>query len=55
MSPREEKPKLKIAGKIRLRATQEVEAEGEGCGAAREHLLASIPEGFELLLVHRDS
>jgi hypothetical protein len=46
---------MKIIGMIRSTATQKVEAEGEDYVAAREQLLASIPEGFELLHVRRDS
>ena len=38
-----------------IHGTQDVEAEGEDYVAAREQLLASIPEGFELLHVRRDS
>ena len=45
---------MRIVGMIRSTATQEVEAEGENYVAAREQLLASIPEGFELLHVRRD-
>ena len=47
-------PNMKIVGRIRSTATQEVEAEGEDYVAARGQLLASIPEGFELLHVRRD-
>ena len=46
---------MKIGCMIKSRAAQEVEAEGEGCVAAREKLLASIPEGLEPLHVCRDS
>jgi hypothetical protein len=49
------KSNMKIIGMIRSTGTQEVEAEGEDYVAAREQLLASIPEGFELLHVRRDS
>ena len=46
---------MKIVGMARSTATQVVAAEGEDYVAAREQLLASIPEGFELLHVRRDS
>ena len=46
---------MKIVGRIRSTATQEVEAEGEDYVAAHEQLLASISERFELLHVRRDS
>ncbi|WJZ68461.1 hypothetical protein [Kocuria rosea] len=46
---------MKIVGMIQSMATQEGEAKGEDCLAAREQLLASIPEGFEPLHVRRDS
>jgi hypothetical protein len=46
---------MKIVGMIRSLATQEVETEGEDYVAAREQLLVSIPEGFGLLHVRRDS
>ena len=46
---------MKIVGRMRSTATQEVEAEGEDYVAAREQLLASISEGFELLRVRRGS
>ena len=46
---------MKIVCMIKSTAAQEVEAEGEGYVAAREKLLASIPEGLEPLHVCRDS
>ena len=46
---------MKIVCIIKSTAVQKVEAEGEGHVAAREQLLASISEGFELLHVCRDS
>ncbi|MCG7433421.1 hypothetical protein MHK71_13180 [Kocuria indica] len=46
---------MKIVCIIKSTAVQKVEAEGEGHVAAREKLLASIPEGLEPLHVCRDS
>ena len=46
---------MKLVCLINSTATQEVEAEGADYVAAREQLLASISEGFELLHVRRDS
>lgn len=46
---------MKIVCMIKSTATQVVEAEGEDYVAAREQLLASISEGFELLRVRRGS
>ena len=47
-------PSMKIVGRIRSTAAQEVEAEGEDYVVARGQLLASIPEELELLHVRRD-
>lgn len=46
---------MKIVCMIKSMVAQEVEAEGEGYVAAREKLLASIPEGLEPLHVCMDS
>lgn len=42
-------------GMIRPTATKEIEAEGEDYQDARENLIASLPEGYELLHVRRVS
>lgn len=46
---------MKLVCMIKSTATQEVEAEGKDYVAAREQLLVSISEGFELLRVRRGS
>ena len=48
-------PSMKIVCMIKSTATQKVEAEGKDYVAAREQLLVSISEGFELLRVRRGS
>ncbi|WP_180814800.1 hypothetical protein [Kocuria flava] len=44
---------MKIVGMICPTEIKEVEAEGKDYQDARENLLASMPEGFELLHVRR--
>lgn len=44
-------PNVKVVGVIQFTQTQEVKV----CHTAREQLIESIPEGFELIRVRRDS
>lgn len=46
---------MKIVGTIRTETTQEITAEGEDYFAARDKLMATIPEGYTLLHVRRES
>ncbi|ABM10460.1 MULTISPECIES: hypothetical protein [Paenarthrobacter] len=42
---------VKVKGVIRPMETRELEAEGEDYAAAREALLAQVPEGWQVLSV----
>lgn len=44
---------MKVVGTIRPAKIEEIEAEGDDYPAAREALLAQVPEGYELLHVRR--
>lgn len=44
---------MKVVGIIRPSEVQEIEAEGEDYPAARDALLAQLPEGYTLLHVRR--
>jgi hypothetical protein len=45
---------MKIIGIIRSNNTEEIPAEGEDYSDERENLLASVPEGYNLLHVRHD-
>jgi hypothetical protein len=45
---------VKVKGVIRPIETRELEAEGENYTAAREALLAQVPEGWQVLSVMTD-